>query len=586
MRLSNAATLRLRAVLTTVTWILLIPAQLMFGDSGGNARGAGLPLVALRALAMQASIGGADGVADDSGRGIGVFYVSNQKEFDAAVKQAEPGDTLVMGSGVWKDADLRFRGTGKPDAPITLRAETPGEVILSGASKLSIVGRHLVVKGLLFKDDAPSAKKSSPVVSFRGDGIQSHHCRMTDCAVVDFNPPDKEKDTRWVSLYGTHNRVDHCCFHNKTNLGTTVVVWLNDPPDHEPNYHRIDHNCFSLRPRLGMNGAETIRIGTSGRSMLDSRTVVEDNCFYRCNGEGEIISNKSCENSYRANTFVECEGALTLRHGNRCTVEGNFFLGNGARLTGGVRVIGEDHRVVNNYFCDLAGDGYRASLTFMEGIQDSELGGYFQVKNVLVAFNTFVNNRQTFNLGYGTGRKGQVMPPKHCVIANNLVLGGRSPLITVHDPAMTVSFIGNVMHGAELGLPPTPGIRRLDPKLVKGEDGLWRPVRDSPILGAAEGRFATIVVDMDGQPRGSPTDVGADHRSDQPVKRVPLAATDVGPPWLELPQVGVRSGSRETSGVWEASGPNSHESGYPFSQELTSILQTRSCASLELPLEF
>jgi hypothetical protein len=35
---------------------LLMPAQLMFGNSDMNARGAGLPLVALRSLAMQASI--------------------------------------------------------------------------------------------------------------------------------------------------------------------------------------------------------------------------------------------------------------------------------------------------------------------------------------------------------------------------------------------------------------------------------------------------------------------------------------------------------------------------------------------------
>jgi len=33
-----------------------MPAQLMFGNSDVNSRGSGLPLVALRSLAMQASI--------------------------------------------------------------------------------------------------------------------------------------------------------------------------------------------------------------------------------------------------------------------------------------------------------------------------------------------------------------------------------------------------------------------------------------------------------------------------------------------------------------------------------------------------
>jgi hypothetical protein len=40
-----------------VSWaILLIPMQLLHGKLTVNARGSGLPLVALRALAMQASI--------------------------------------------------------------------------------------------------------------------------------------------------------------------------------------------------------------------------------------------------------------------------------------------------------------------------------------------------------------------------------------------------------------------------------------------------------------------------------------------------------------------------------------------------
>jgi poly(beta-D-mannuronate) lyase len=415
--------------------------------------------------AVALASGGANQIPLAQADANGTFRVSDTQELDAALKTAGPGDTLVMTDGIWKNVDLRFLGTGKPDAPITLRAQTPGKVILTGNSRLSIGGRYLVVEGLLFKDDAPTEEKSSPVISFRGDGKYSHHCRMTSCAVVDFSPPDKTRDTRWVSLYGTHHRVDHCHFANKTNLGTTLVVWLNDPPEHEPNHHRIDHNRFWHRPELGMNGGETIRIGTSGRSMLNSRTMVDNNYFYRCNGEGEIISNKSCENVYRANTFVQCEGALTLRHGNRCTVDGNFFLGNQVRLTGGVRVIGEDHQVINNYFSGLRGDDYRAALTLMEGIRESESSGYLQVKRARVAFNTFVDNRQTFNLGFGTGRPGQVMPPVDCVVANNVVSGGRSPLITVHDPDTKVRFEGNVFHGAELGIPAEAGFRELDSKL-------------------------------------------------------------------------------------------------------------------------
>ena len=50
-----------------------------------------------------------------------------------------------------------------------------------------------------------------------------------------------------------------------------------------------------------------------------------------------------------------------------------------------------------------------------------------------------------------------------------------------------------------------------------------------------------------------------------------------GGPAVRRAQERVRSGSRETSDVSRASGPNSHEFGYDFSHTFTGLLQTRSC---------
>jgi hypothetical protein len=52
----NVHPTRLHCAKELVTECLLMPAQLMFGDSNANASGSGLPLVAQCALAMQASI--------------------------------------------------------------------------------------------------------------------------------------------------------------------------------------------------------------------------------------------------------------------------------------------------------------------------------------------------------------------------------------------------------------------------------------------------------------------------------------------------------------------------------------------------
>jgi poly(beta-D-mannuronate) lyase len=65
---------------------------------------------------------------------------------------------------------------------------------------------------------------------------------------------------------------------------------------------------FRPRPPLRRNGGETICVGYSHQSMSNSATRLEHNLFERCDGELEIVSNKSCGNVYRFNTFRECAG--------------------------------------------------------------------------------------------------------------------------------------------------------------------------------------------------------------------------------------------------------------------------------------
>jgi poly(beta-D-mannuronate) lyase len=450
--------------------------------------------------------------------------VSNPTELTRAVAAVRPGDTITMADGNWKDVDLLFEGEGAAEKPITLRAQTPGKVILSGTSRLRIAGRYLVVDGLCFRDGAAR----DHVVAFRASPAKlARHCRLTNSAIIDYNPPEKQPGSKWVSLYGTHNRVDHCFFKGKTDVGTTLVVWLSD----QPNYHRIDHNHFGPRPPLGENGGETIRVGTSDWSMSDSRTVVEHNYFEECDGEAEIISSKSCENIYRYNTFVRCSGALTLRHGNRCTIEGNFFLGEGKRGTGGVRVIGEDHRVFNNYMDGLAGDGARSAISLRNGIPNSPLAGYFQVKRALIAFNTIVGCKSSLVVGLGAGSGNASLPPTECTIANNLIARGEAPLIRQEDRPIRLTWQSNLAHGAETGLPPDAGIRVADPGLVQGRDRLWRPTPNGPASAAAQGEFPFVQDDIDGQPRPPKKDIGCDQSSTAPVGRRPLTPRDVGPAW-------------------------------------------------------
>lgn len=452
--------------------------------------------------------------------------VSDVAQLHAAIKSALPGDRIVMANGIWRDADILFEAQGSVDHPIVLVAETPGKVVLSGASRLRIAGQWLVVDGLWFKD---GALDGGSVIQFRKDGnTVAHHCRVTNTAIEDYNPASKDVNYKWVSLYGTHNRVDHCYFRGQDHDGQTLVVWVGDGP----NDHVIDHNHFAGRPELGKNGGETLRIGTSHVSMTMSRSVVEYNLFEHCDGEIEIVSNKSCGNIYRYNTFRASEGMFTLRHGNACRVEGNFFLGKGTERSGGVRVIGEDHIVVNNYFEGLEGTGTRSALTLVEGIPDSPLNGYWQVKRALIAFNTFVDCAQIFEVGNSFGTRGRVLPPIEIVIANNIAVGrSQMPVVTQKDEKPDIRWVRNLYWGTELGMDARAEWIHKDP-LLEHKDETFRLTKTSPAVDEAIGHYG-IQLDIDGQLRVGKMDVGCDEYVSGEVVNRPLTAGDVGPFWQD-----------------------------------------------------
>ncbi len=456
------------------------------------------------------------------------YIVKSASEISSVMKNASPGDTLIMQKGIWSNQKIVFDGNGTDSANIYLIAEEPGQVILNGYSTLRIKGSYLTVDGLRFYGGYSS---SGAVIEFRNSSSYANFCRVTNCAIIDYNPSSNSTDYKWISIYGTNNRVDHCYIKGKTHSGTTLVVWLDKST--VPNYHRIDHNYFGFRPDLGINGGETIRIGDSNTSIYSSKTTVENNYFERCNGEIEIISNKSDENIYRYNTFYECEGGLTLRHGDNCSVYGNFFFGNNRPLTSGVRIIAAGHKVYNNYFQDLDGNpaDWRAAIVMMNGLRDTPLNGYFQVDSALVAFNTIVNCKISFLVGSKKESDSkQDLAPKNSTIANNIVLSD-SQVFYISTPPENFFYQGNIISSTKLGIEKPDGIEIKDPKLALASDGIWRPLTNSPIIGAAEGIYDFINYDIDGQSRINPKDIGADQLSTEPILNIPMNDKNTGPNW-------------------------------------------------------
>lgn len=341
-------------------------------------------------------------------------------EYNLLIKNATAGDIIILKNGIWKDVKLNAYGNGTEDAPIIVKAETPGEVHVTGNSTLNIYGEHIIVSGLWFKDGATTYKS---VVQFRKDSKTfANNCRFTNNTISYFDNISDQKD-HWVDIWGKNNRVDHNNFTGKRSEGTTLVVWLKGDK-HIENNHIIEYNLFGERPDLGKNGGETIRIGTSTNSMESSKTIVQKNVFLNCDGEIEIISNKSCDNIFRDNLFLESKGTLTLRHGNNALVEHNVFLGNNISNTGGIRVINKGHIIRNNYLIGLAGDGFRGPITVMNGVPNSPLNRYQQVENVSIVNNTIINSGP---VAFGVGKDSErSLAPKNVTFANNLLYNSKN----------------------------------------------------------------------------------------------------------------------------------------------------------------
>ena len=140
------------------------------------------------------------------------YRVSSAAQISATLSIARPGDTLTMTNGIWSNASIMFASYGTASARILLRAESYGGVVLSGTSTLRISGRNLVVDGLLLRN---GYSPSGAVIEFQGSNGESDSCRLTNCSIVDYNPADLAVDYKWISLYGTRNRVDHCYMRGK-----------------------------------------------------------------------------------------------------------------------------------------------------------------------------------------------------------------------------------------------------------------------------------------------------------------------------------------------------------------------------------
>lgn len=427
----------------------------------------------------------------------------------AAVARAAAGDVLIIDEGIHRDLKIEINATGEAERPITLRGRTPGRVILTGQSAITVSGRHVVVSGLVFDQ----AWRGSPVVTFTA----ATDCRLTDCAFIECgNPASTFTHIVEMNRSSKNNRADHCFMMGNISMGMAVRV--NAETDADNTGNRFDHNYFKdITPRSS-NGQESVQLGQGPAGETSVRAVVEFNLFERASGDPEIISNKSSDNLIRFNTFRDCDRSeLVLRGGKRATVEGNFII----NCKGGIRVHDQGHRIFNNYI-EGCGRGIWLSHTHP---------GYEAASHCVLAFNTVVNcKKQALSLGRIGGEEDKANAPQGNLIANNLFASDAGTLI--EDASQQTQWKANLLWAGGKAKPGAEGAGRIsaDPKLAR-DQAILRPtaaVKDQAVALSE----LTVKDDLDGQPRDSAADIGCDEQSDAPVTRRPLTPQEVGPTWM------------------------------------------------------
>ena len=360
------------------------------------------------------------------------YAVASESDLKSALAKAKAGDVIIWKNGTYNNVRINFETTanGTTNIPIILKAETEGKAVFTGSSQLLVNGNYLQAEGFLF--EGISTLGSGDVLAFNSNAA---HCRITNCAVINYTPKDELVNNNWMSLQGTFNEVDHCYFTGKTNQGPYLVVrykkekgYVDGSDAAASTHHRIHHNYFGYRTLPTDNGGEDMRIGDSFTSFTHGFNIIEYNYFEDHRLEAEVISNKSWDNIYRFNTFMGNDGQMVLRHGQKCFVYGNYFDGKSGRNTsGGIRIINANQTVFNNYITNAEGsekDVSKAGIVIMCGLVESALNGYYSADNAVVAYNTTVNCvGPVVKFGYGNKSKGKpfTSPQNLSIVANLLV---------------------------------------------------------------------------------------------------------------------------------------------------------------------
>lgn len=483
-------------------------------------------------------------------------------QFSGYSGKLAPGTQLILtGSKTWNSGVISFRGEGTEANPIIIRPDTIGGKIFGSNSRLVITGNHVIVFGFEFKSLVMNKRES--VVRLGSDGVFCNNCIFSNNSIYDANLPvslrggtnSGSDSIYYLSVSGRDNTVANSSFRKLLSIGQFIDGGLGLIGGYPARLHIYD-NYFAERPQgTNANGFEVIQIGGSQDLAGSTYAYINGNLFENCYSppqDTELVTIKGSDVIFRNNTFKGSHGGVVLMHSRRSLIEGNIFLG-ANNIGSGVRIMGDGHWIVNNYFSDnKVNNLYYYPIIMRSGTTEwatDTQSSASRVREVMITNNTFVNNLYDIGIGLEYNAATQPYLPLKLVIANNLMqtpTSGAAYLFQLGSVASTTLFsttsqnkiysnnfdviATNVQKTGLEGLTMTAVTDNLKaPAKLAIVSGLRHLTNSSPALNAA--RYQTsyeVNEDADAQARNTSFDIGSDEHYPGAPYRQPLTSAVVG----------------------------------------------------------
>src|SRR3954471_20928733 len=361
--------------------------------------------------------------------------VSSLDDLRSSLSKALPGDKITVDDGVYiNEKQLNIACLGTKQQPIEITAQTVSGVEIKGSTGFTFSGHAAFVVLRGFKLTHQAGTLALP------EG--THNCRITR----NLFELKIARSGSYLVVAGDDHEIDHNTFQNKKTEGKMLeLAGPKGPAMAQRTW--IHHNYFFNFENSHRNNSSALHIGHSSRSLSPAHSLVEHNLFVKTRGENEgAICNKSCDNIYRFDTFGQDCTELSLRHGNRCLVYGNFFIG----THGGLRIFGDDHLIYSNYFQHNHpavqignGDG---------NVPPDKLTSQDRPDRMRFIFNTLVDNESNIVM---IGRKGG-LGATNLIFTHNTIQGGERA-VSINGPLRASIWKENILWKTSAGDMPSNG---------------------------------------------------------------------------------------------------------------------------------